>query len=461
MTRRLVLSYVALTLVVILALALPLGRTFASRERDRLLRDIEHDANVVATLSEDALESGAIPPIADTLAGYARDPGGRIVVVDTRGRSVADSDQPARVGVDFSNRTEIARALSGDRAEGQRFSRTAGGDLLYVAIPVASGGVVHGAVRVTYPSSTLDQRIRSLWIALGSLAVFVVGVAAAVGFGLARLVTRPVARLKVAANRIAAGELDARAPTDSGAPELRELAAAFNHSAEQVQAAIAAQQSFVADASHQLRTPLAALRLQLENVESKAPVGLQAEIAAARAETARLTRITDSLLTLARAPADGSSVGAIDLARVVRDRADTWAPVAEELGVALRADAPESISVLATEGALDQILDNLIDNALDVAPPGSAVDVTVVVGEVDVLLHVGDRGPGMTEDQRARAFDRFWRGPHATPGGTGLGLAIVEQLARLCGGSVALRARDGGGIDAVVSLRPARPIRDV
>ncbi|HVT76053.1 MAG TPA: ATP-binding protein [Acidimicrobiales bacterium] len=458
MTRRLVLSYVALTVLVVVALAWPLGHTFSSRERDQLFRDIEHDADVIATLSEDALEQHVKPPIDATLARYAKNPGGRIVVVDTAGRSVADSQQPATLGVDFTNRAEIRTALAGRLAEGQRHSKTLNGNLLYVAIPVASSGVVHGAVRVTYPSSTLDTRIRNLWIALASLGVIVVAIAAAIGFGLARLVTSPVERLKTAATRIAAGDLSARAPTDSGAPELRELATVFNDSAAQVQAALDAQQAFVADASHQLRTPLAALRLQLENIESRAPAQLQGDLAAARSETARLTRITDTLLTLARVPETTSAVAPVDLASVVRCRVETWQSVAAEVGVSISVDTAD-VWVMATTDALDQILDNLIDNALEVAPDGSAVDVSVDVVGDHAVLHVADRGPGLDDDQRARAFDRFWRGPDATAGGTGLGLAIVGQLVNGCGGTAQLLARDGGGIDAVVTLRLTRPIR--
>lgn len=137
-------------------------------------------------------------------------------------------------------------------------------------MPVASSGIVHGAVRITYPSSTLDDRVRAVWLGLLALSAFGVVVVIGVGFALAGLVTRPVDRLKDAARKIAAGDLDARAPTDDGAPELRELATIFNGTAARLQEMMNAQQAFVGDASHQLRTPLAALRLQLENIESAA-----------------------------------------------------------------------------------------------------------------------------------------------------------------------------------------------
>jgi signal transduction histidine kinase len=446
-------SYVALAFVVIVAFAVPLGATFASRERDRLFRDIEHDANIVATLSEDALEQNERPSIDATLARYAKSSGGQIVVVDAVGRSVADSANPARLGDDFTNRPEIRAAIAGARAEGERHSETLKTDLLYVAVPVASSGVVHGAVRVTYPSSTLDERIRDLWLALAGLGVLVIVAAAAIGFGLAQLVTRPVARLKAAAARLASGDLSARAATDSGAPELRELAEVFNHSAAQVQASLDSQQAFVADASHQLRSPLAALRLRLENVESRAAVDLQPELAAARAETARLTRITDTLLALARVPSATTAIVPVDVPAIARQRVDTWNAMAQEMGVALDLAVPDHLWIMATPEALEHILDNLIDNALDVAPPGSRVEIRAVAEGGAVVVHVADRGPGLTADQRAKAFDRFWRGPDAAPGGTGLGLPIVAQLARSCGGAAELRHREGGGIDATVSFR--------
>jgi signal transduction histidine kinase len=454
--RRLLVSYLTVTLVTLLALVLPLGWTFASRERDRLLRDIDHDAIVVGGLAEDALERGERPAIDALLVSYAQDPGGRIVVVDRTGRSVADSSTPGEAGLDFSNRPEIAAALQGNRSEGTRRSDTLGTDLVYVAVPVASSGVVHGAVRITYPSSALDARVRNMWIGLGTLSLIVLGVVSAVGFALARLVTRPVDRLKIAARQLAAGDLHARAPTNTGAPELRELASIFNYTAGRLDDLLASQQAFVADASHQLRTPLAALRLQLENIESAAPATLQPAIAAARAETARLARISEALLALTRAGSSTTTTGPIDLVDVVRDRATTWAPLASSVEVTLQVTAPEHAWIDAPAGALEQILDNLLDNALDVAPESSMLHLIVSTDAEHTVLHVIDQGPGMTDEQRTRAFDRFWRGANAPPGGTGLGLAIVAELTARTGGHVALHPNPPSGIDATVTFPAGR-----
>lgn len=457
MRRRLIASYLTITVITLLALVYPLGRTFASRERDRLLREIEQDATVVASLSEDALEEGLTPDLDRVMRVYRRDPGGRIVVVDEAGRTVADSDRPGTTGVDFTNRPEIVTALGGATAEGSRRSDTLDAELVYVAVPVASGGVVHGAVRITYPSSTLDDRIEAAWVGLAAVSAAVIVAVTTVGFALARLVTRPVDRLKDAAEQLAGGDLSARAPTDAGAPELRELATTFNATAERLQEVMGAQQAFVADASHQLRTPLAALRLQLENIESTAPTELQPALASALAETARLARISEGLLLLTRSAANPVTLVAIDAAAVARDRQLAWEPVAAEAGVALVLDRTDPIGVSGDPGALEQILDNLVDNALGVAPAGSTVRISIRDGAAagTVELHVVDQGPGLSDEQRARALDRFWRGPTAEPGGTGLGLAIVAQLAGRCGGRVELQAAETGGVDAVVTLLAA------
>ncbi len=454
MRRRLLLSYLTITVFTLLVLVYPLGRVFALRERDHLLRDIEHDASLVVNLSEDALERGAPPELEPLLTAYARDPGGRIVIVDRTGRVVGDSDVPGASGTDYSDRPEIAIALSGGRAEGTRRSDTLGHDLVYVAVPVASSGTVHGAVRITYPSSTLDARVRTTWFRLALLSGVVVVAVTLVGLLLAREVTLPVERLKRTARRMAAGDLTARAPTDHGAPELRELAHILNDTAARLEATLASQQAFVGDAAHQLRTPLAALRLRLENLEAAAPADLQPGLAAARAETSRLGRLSESLLALTRAAGTAARPEPLDVASVVRERHDAWSPVAEEMGRRLDTDAPAGLRANAVPGALEQIIDNYLDNALDVAPEGSTIRLVAQASSAGagVEVHVIDHGPGLDPEQRRRAFDRFWRAADAPPGGTGLGLAIVAQLAQASGGTAELRAAEGGGIDAVVSL---------
>ena len=182
MTRRLLLSYLSITAFVLLIIEVPLGVTFARAERDRLVAAVERDATVLATLVEDSLEAGATSGLDPVASGYQDRTGGRVVVVDRQGVTVADSDPPAPGRRDLSTRPEIAAALRGQHTAGSRSSTTLGSAFLYVAVPVASQGQVYGAVRITYPTAAVDARVRRVWLALAGVAVLVLGVVALVGF---------------------------------------------------------------------------------------------------------------------------------------------------------------------------------------------------------------------------------------------------------------------------------------
>ena len=221
-----------------------------------------------------------------------------------------------------------------------------------------------------------------------------------------------------------------------GPTEVRRLAHEFNETAAKLQRLLESQQSFVADASHELRTPLTALRLRLENMDPK-------EAGPALAEVERLGRLVESLLALARADAAAVRSEPVDVDTVLADRLAHWD------GVERRGE--RGLRVRSSPDRLGQILDNLIANAVAVS---DAVDVSVMREDGWVELHVVDHGPGLTEEERKRAFDRFWRGQGRSPG-SGLGLAIVRRLTDADGGEAELLLAPGGGLDAVVRLRSA------
>lgn len=460
MARRLLLTYLTITALTLAVVVVPLGRIFAHREYDRLTFGIERDAQVVASLVEDALETGRAVSIDNTLADYRRT-GGRIVVVRTDGVSVADSDAVGGPPRDYSTRPEIAAALDGERRSGTRSSETLGTELIYVAVPVASGGTVHGAVRITYPTSTLHARVAATWWRLGLLATVVMAGVALVGVAFARSVTRPLRALEDASRRLAVGDLAARVHPGGGAPELRSLTDTFNATAHQLEQLVESQRRFVADASHQLRTPLTALRLRLETLAPFVDEGARSKLDAAIVEADRLGRLVQSLLVLARSDAAAPACDRVDLSTVVAGRTDAWAASAADSRVRLVSRCPSGVEVVAVPGAVEQILDNVLANALAASPAGTQVTIEVVVADGAVELHVVDEGPGMSAADREHAFERFWRQPGGVGGGQGgfgLGLAIVDQLARRCGGRVRLDpGRGGRGLDAVVTLPVTSP----
>ena len=452
MSRRLLISYLALAIVVLALLEIPLGISYARNERHDLSTNVERDAVALASLAEDALEqrASAPPAVARLARRYQRDTGGRVVVVDAQGRALVDSESQG-VGTDFSSRPEIAAALDGTVATGTRHSNTLGTDLLYVAVPAASGGIVHGAVRITYPTSEVDERVRRYWLVLAAIAAVVLAVAVALAGGFARWIVRPLSRVEEAAGEVAAGNLSVRVPA-TGPPELRRLAGSFNDMVVKLEALLYSQEQFVADASHQLLTPLTALRLRLENLARDGETGTSAELEGALDEVERLSALVDGLLTLARADRAGSAPVDLDVASVVEERVQAWAALAAEQNVQLDAHVDGRPRARATSGRVEQVLDNLLANALEVAPPGTSVDVDAVRADGWVEVRVGDRGPGMSEEEIVRAFDRFWRAG-AREEGFGLGLAIVRRLVQADGGEIELRPRAGGGLECVVRLR--------
>jgi signal transduction histidine kinase len=457
--RRLLLSYLSITVFVLLVLEIPLGFAFAQSERRRLTAAVQHDALALSIRAEDAMESGENARLARVVADYQRDTGGRVVIVDAGGELLADSD-PLRVGPrDFSSRPEFRAALRGKENSGTRHSTTLNENLQYFAVPIVHRNAPVGALRVTYPTSFADDRIRRAWFALAGLGALVLGVVFLVSLRLARQVTKPLDDLERAAAQLGRGDLEVRAPVPEHPPEIRALAESFNRTAARLNELVSSQQAFVADASHQLRTPLAALRLRLENLEGEladAPDPAREDVGGALTEVARLSRLVDGLLELARAERSAAAPEPIDLATLVDGRVEAWSALAAEREVDLRAAVDADLVVISSPGRIEQVLDNLVANALDVAPAGTAVRVRGHRRADGVELVVADAGPGMTAEQRARAFDRFWRPSGADrEGGFGLGLAIVRRLVTADGGSVELDESAEGGLAARVLLNAA------
>lgn len=485
MTRRLLVSYLGLTLLILAVLEIPLALQYSERLRSDLTSDLVRDGFAIAGFAEETVEGTGSMDLTAIVNRYEERTGARVIIVDQSGKVLADS-APDIGSSDFSSRPEVATALNGEVATGTRHSDTLNTELLYVAVPIASAGQVHGAVRITYSVDQLNERWRRYLLTLLGIAAVSMTAAALLGVLFARWVNRPIDRLEASAVALGSGDLSTRAEVDRGPPEVRQLAATFNAMATQLDELVQAQQAFVADASHQLRTPLAALRLRLEILQQDvdaldgAGVTVAEDLDAALDETARLSRIVDGLLALARADrAAGADIRRLEVQALFDDRLAAWQPFAAEHGVELRAEDSD-LAVLASNDRVTQVLDNLIANAIDAVPRGGHIKMrahpTEFLDEPDrsangyVTIHVADDGPGMTAEQRTRAFDRFWRGSTATDtgtvdpgsaaspavpagsGGSGIGLAIAQKLVRADHGEIALRASDGGGLDAVIHL---------
>ncbi|MCE5290969.1 MAG: HAMP domain-containing histidine kinase [Nocardiaceae bacterium] len=269
--------------------------------------------------------------------------------------------------------------------------------------------------------------------------------------------TRSLRRLREVTEAIAAGALDTRVENLPGTPEIRSLSHSFNVMADRLTRLIETQRNFASDASHQLRTPLTALRIRLENARDAIaddPAIAVERIADAEAELARLNALVEGLLSLSRAELAQAKTTQQDIAVIAVDRVEQWEPLAKESGVDITYEGPQHAFAFAVETAAEQIIDNCLDNAIAASPTGSTITVKVHVTAERVTAHVLDEGRGMTDEQIDRAFDRFWRGTTNSPG-TGLGLAIVDQLARASGTRAHIKRRPNTGLDVYVDFNAA------
>lgn len=453
MTRRLLASYLGLVLLVLLGLEIPFGIVYARGELSRFSNSIERDAGMLAELAEERIEEGDSGELPELAADYAADTGARVVIVDKAGIVLTDTAGPA--GADLSARPDIAAALRNQPTVGTARDTATGTETRYATMPGASGTTIRGALRLSRPTTVLEDRVHDIWLTLAVIGLGVLAAVALIAIALARWIVRPVNALERATAQLADGSLGTPPATDIGPPELRRLAASFTDTATRLQHLLKAQRAFAAEASHQLKTPLTALRIRLENFEPHLAPAAHDSLDEAIDETERLGRMIQGLLSLARLESTATTPESADLDAVVADRAATWEPFAAEQHVRIIVTGPRAGHVWAIPGALEQIVDNLLANALRVSPSGATIALATTLTLQAVELHVIDQGPGMTQAERRRAFDRFWRASDTHHDGTGLGLPIVEQLTRAGGGHITLEPAPGGGLDAVVSLRAA------
>ncbi|MER6091353.1 HAMP domain-containing sensor histidine kinase [Streptomyces bluensis] len=454
MIRQLIRSYVLLVAVAIALFTVPVAFTLTDQLRGDTGASVEREASTMARLlGADAPD--ACRALREMAAAYEN----AVVQVTPTGTCAPDLPAPARDAA-------LTGALERGDATRDWGSLFIWGPELVVTVPAhqrttqgdGSGEPVVGAVRIVYPTKEMTNRLWTIWGFRAILALLVLAVAVVIGAGVARRLTRPLRQLNDMASRFSDGDLTARSPV-TGPQETQTLARTLNQGAERLDTLIAAQRIFVADASHQLRTPLTALRLSLDNIaDGVDDEFVKEDVEQATAEVVRMSRLVNDLLVLARAEAKVTAAEPLPLRDLVEERLAVWRPAADERGVTitLRGSADGRLLVLASPGHLDQVLDNVLSNALEVSPDGSRITVRVESRGDEVELSVLDEGPGMSDAEKSRAFDRFWRGQGLTGrSGSGLGLAVVRQLVSDDGGTVALRDAPGGGLCVTLNLRAA------
>lgn len=433
---------------------MPLALSLRDRVDSEVKGQARSQAEVVATSATEFVDPPRTVPLQRIAERSAESVRGRVIVVDARGELLADS-AGAPPGRSYEDRPEVEAALDGQSEQIARDSETLGEEILATSVPILDRDRPIGAVRITQSIEAVNKAVKTSILDIAALAAVVLLLGIVAGALIAQQIARPIRRLDSAARRVAEGDLDTTVAVQ-GSTEQRSLARAFNEMTQRIKRLLRAQQDFVADASHQLRTPLTGLRLRLENLadRSRGEGPAARELGAAMEEIDRLSLIVDELLILSRAGEHDLPGERLDLREAAERAAERWRASAADCGIALEAEA----TGVRAEGwcaapDLERSLDSLVENALAYSPRGSTVRLRAAPGRIAVL----DEGPGLAAGEEEAVFERFSRGSAGRQGaqGTGLGLAIARELTRQWGGEVRLRNREGGGLEATIELAPA------
>ena len=309
-----------------------------------------------------------------------------------------------------------------------------------LSLPVVTREQHVGTAVVRFNGSGLNAADRVLQTALLRAIAGAAGLAALLalltGLAVARRITRPVTRLIAVTRAMAAGDHAARVGEIRAAGELRELAAAFDQMAGNLERQEQIRRNLVADVAHELRTPIAILQAGHEALLDGVAEPTPAELGSLRDEVLRLARMVGDLQTLAAADAAALNLTRrrCDLAELAAAAADSLARRFEAAGITLDRRLAAS-PVLADPHWLHQVITNLLTNALKFTPPGGHVIISTGPSGAEAVLQVTDNGTGIPADDLPRIFDRFWRGQQATQiSGSGIGLAVAAELAQAHGG---------------------------
>lgn len=450
MLRRLLTVLVPLLVALAVALGLPLAVAVAQRETQATYLDRLADVGRFASLAESSLASGRTTALRDELVRYDQLYGIPVALVAPGGRVLlASRDAPDLSASAVAS--GLTAAFAGYRPDPPPVVWPWRDVPMVVAEPVGRDSEVVAAVVTVSPTDRLRTDVLRQWGWLALTGLVPLLAVVAVAWPVSRWVLRPVRRLDEATAAVAGGALDTRAEV-AGPPELRRLATSFNAMIDVVGRALRRQRAFVSDASHQLRNPLASLRLAVENLgpHVTGEDGREAQ-RIAEEEAEELGRVLDALLAATRLDS-AEAAEPVELDGLLAAHQPGWLAQAERAGVRLSVDVPEGLRVLAPPGGLGSVLDELVGNGLRLSG-GSELAVTGRRGDGRVEVHVTDNGLGLTEPERAAALRRFWRSPrHQNVPGTGLGLAICAELMDSAGGRLSLEPADPHGLDAVLSL---------
>ena len=380
-----------------------------------------------------------------------------LAVIGPQGVLLETPDQP----VDVTNlRSLAAPALRSGRPSMLDFTDDQDVRRRAYATPVTSIPDRSAVLVASTALSDADASIARTTVLTALLSVLALAASAALVHALIGRVLSPVSQIASLADSLGESDLHRRVEVRAPDDEVGQLVRTFNRMLSRLDASFQALRSLTADASHELRSPLAVMATELEYALARRRSAPESErvMRVLQEEVRHMSDMVEKLLTLARLDAGELRPARerLDVTDFVHEAAARWLAIAEASGVRVEVDTPESGAVLADPALTRRILDNLLDNAIRHSPQGGRVRVGASAGDGGWLISVSDEGPGIPREQRAHVFQRFARADKTRArvgeGGAGLGLPLSMAYARVQGGDVRLSDADGGGAVFVVWL---------
>jgi len=455
--------YYGLSVAITVVALLTITWYVADRFRDFFIDQLEITLEARARGIAQAIEKEGIKPggYSETcLALYRTDPTIRVTLINDKGIVLCDSEADYHTMENHRGRPEIIQAMNGHTGTMIRYSKTLQAVLLYVAVPLDLGQT-RWVVRTALSLSSINQLLSELFSKLLLLLLVLLMIIFGVGAYVYRKINTPLEEIRLGAERFAHGRFAAKLP-DYQVREIAELAAALNKMATQLDSLENLRREFVANVSHELKTPVTSIQGFAETLLEGArdnPEDLDRFLKIIARQSSRLADIIDDLLTLSRlesAPLD--ELLAVDryvLCDILESCREACRVRAEEKDIAIIVECSGNVEVMADRSLLTQAVINLIENAVKYSPEHTTVTVSGSRVGRRVRITVADQGPGIPEHHVPRLFERFYRADKARSrrlGGTGLGLAIVKHIAGVHQGDVGVETRIGQGSTFIIML---------
>jgi signal transduction histidine kinase len=455
------IAYAGLLIVGFVLLGLLAGRQITQGATEEYYSSLPTQVSLIAQALtepvehyvEGELNRATLEAAVDT---YAQQLGTHITLIDAGGRAWLDSGGMVPTG-DLSIHPEVEAALRGNVIYGI-YPDEAGMNRLYTAAPILEDDRVYSIVRMSAPAEMSRDRLMERWLTLALGAVLLGILALVASWWLAASQTRPLEQLRHSAISLANGDFSQRLPQDRS-DEVGELAMAFNHMADQVQAMVEEQRAFASNAAHELRTPLTAIRLRSESLrDGTVDVDTAKQyVVEIDEEAGRMSALVNDLLLISRLDARQPEVGReqLDPSRLARVLVNELEPRIKRQKIVLSLDTlNEMPSILASQGHLRVVFQNLLDNALKYTPEGGEIRWRLWVEDGWLRSTIADNGQGIPPEDVPHLFERFYRADKAharTISGVGLGLALVRSVVLAYGGRITIDS-PGLGLGTVAEV---------